>query len=246
MVVWWTDDAGYWALEVKSLWYFNGLVGAQEHLALAFGTYLPGMQLLQWWAMHAMGTWSEPALYATLFISYAAFLLPLLDGISWRQWWAIPLMLAGMLAFPVWGNAFSYTILSVDTVLALCFGYALARIWRLRPHDRAGLWAVGLALCAMTLLKQTGVLFAAFAIIWLLALKRERGGHGGWAMGLCCAAPPLCCWAAGCCFAGLRESAVCTPPACLIRSGRYSAATMCRRRTLPRLRPTCSEPCSRR
>ena len=82
MVVWWTDDAGYWALEVKSLWYFNGLVGAQEHLALAFGTYLPGMQLLQWWAMHAVGTWSEPTLYATLFISYAAFLLPLLDGVS--------------------------------------------------------------------------------------------------------------------------------------------------------------------
>lgn len=205
MVVWWTDDAGYWALEVKSLWYFNGLVGAQEHLALAFGTYLPGMQLLQWWVMHAMGTWSEPALYATLFISYAAFLLPLLDGVSWRQWWAIPLMLAGMLAFPVWGNAFSYTILSVDTVLALCFGYALARIWRLRPHDRAGLWAVGLALCAMTLLKQTGVLFAAFAIIWLLALKRERGGHGGWAMGLCCATPfvLLGSWMLFCRLAGI-------------------------------------------
>ena len=62
MVVWWGDDAGYWALETKSLWYYGGLVGADQHLALFYGTYLPGMQLVQWWAMHAFGQWSEPVL----------------------------------------------------------------------------------------------------------------------------------------------------------------------------------------
>ena len=56
MVVWWGDDSGYWALEVKSLWAYGGLVGADRHLALSFGTYPPGVQLLQWWAMHALGS----------------------------------------------------------------------------------------------------------------------------------------------------------------------------------------------
>lgn len=90
MVVWWTDDAGYWALEVKSLWHYGGLVGADQHLALYYGTYLPGMQLIQWWAMHAFGQWSEPVLYSSLFITYAAFLLPLFDRVSWRRWWILP------------------------------------------------------------------------------------------------------------------------------------------------------------
>lgn len=147
MVVWWTDDAGYWALEVKSLWHYGGLVGADQHLALYYGTYLPGMQLIQWWAMHAFGQWSEPVLYSSLFITYAAFLLPLFDRVSWRRWWILPFVLAGMVTFPLWGNALSYIVLSVDTALAVCFGYALVRIWKLEPNDRQACGAL-VCLCA--------------------------------------------------------------------------------------------------
>ena len=190
MVVWWGDDSGYWALEAKSLWYYGGLVGADRHLALQFGTYPPGVQLLQWWAMHALGQWSEPALYATLFIAYAAFLLPLFERVRWKRCWLIPFAFAGALAFPYWGSVLSYVILSVDTALALCFGYALVRIWRLKPDDRAGLWAVGLPLCALVLIKQTGVVFALLAIVFLLLIKRGRGlpRSGAW---LCCLSPAL-------------------------------------------------------
>ena len=194
MVVWWTDDAGYWALEVKSLWHYGGLVGADQHLALYYGTYLPGMQLIQWWAMHAFGQWSEPVLYSSLFITYAAFLLPLFDRVSWRRWWILPFVLAGMVSFPLWGNALSYIVLSVDTALALCFGYALVRIWKLEPNDRAGLWGIGLSLCAMVLIKQIGILFAWLAIALMLVLG-----------------PP---WAAGCCFARSQASAGFIRPAC--------------------------------
>ncbi len=175
MVVWWVDDAGYWALEVKSLWHYGGLVGADQHLSLFYGTYLPGMQLVQWWAMHAFGEWNESVLYASLFISYTAFLLPLFDRVSWRHWWVLPFVLVGVVAFPLWGNALSYITLSVDTALALCFGYTLVRIWQLKPGDRAGLLSIGLALCAMVLIKQIGILFALLAIVLLWVLGRWRG-----------------------------------------------------------------------
>src|SRR5699024_4063541 len=108
-------------------------------------------------------------------ITYAALLLPLLERVRWKRCWLVPFAFAGVLAFPYWGSVLSYVILSVDTVLALCFGYALVRIWRLKPGDRAGLWAVGLALCAMVLIKQSGAFFAALAIVFMLVMKRGRG-----------------------------------------------------------------------
>lgn len=204
MVVWWGDDSGYWALEAKSLWAYGGLVGADRHLALSFGSYPPGVQLLQWWVMRALGQWSESALYATLFITYAAFLLPLFERMRWKRCWLAPFAFAGALAFPYWGSVLSYVILSVDTVLALCFGYALVRIWRLEPGDRAGLWAEGLSLCALVLIKQTGLLFAALAIVFLLLMKRGRGlpRSGVW---LCCLSPALiwASWQIFCRAAGL-------------------------------------------
>ncbi len=204
MVVWWGDDAGYWALETKSLWYYGGLVGADQHLALFYGTYLPGMQLVQWWAMHAFGQWSEPVLYASLFIAYAAFLLPLFDRVSWRRSWILPFVFVGVVAFPLWGNALSYIILSVDTALALCFGYALARIWQLKPGDRAGLLGIGLSLCAMVLIKQIGILFALLAIVLMLVLGRW---HGHRRAGLCaCWLSPIAIlgsWTLFCSLAGI-------------------------------------------
>lgn len=206
MVVWWGDDSGYWALEVKSLWAYGGLVGADRHLALSFGTYPPGVQLLQWWAMHALGQWSEPALYATLFITYAALLLPLLERVRWKRCWLVPFAFAGVLAFPYWGSVLSYVILSVDTVLALCFGYALVRIWRLKPGDRAGLWAVGLALCAMVLIKQSGAFFAVLAIVFMLVMKRGRGlSRSGIWLSLLSPALVFASWTLFCRAAGLTS-----------------------------------------
>ena len=177
MVVWWGDDSGYWALEVKSLWAYGGLVGADRHLALSFGTYPPGVQLLQWWAMHALGQWSEPALYATLFITYAALLLPLLERVRWKRCWLVPFAFAGVLAFPYWGSVLSYVILSV-----------------------------GLALCAMVLIKQSGAFFAALAIVFMLVMKRGRGlSRSGIWLSLLSPALVFASWTLFCRAAGLTS-----------------------------------------
>ena len=132
------------------------------------------------------------------------FLLPLFDRVSWRRWWILPFVLAGMVSFPLWGNALSYIVLSVDTALALCFGYALVRIWKLEPNDRAGLWGIGLSLCAMVLIKQIGILFAWLAIALMLVLGRWRRQPraGLW---LCCLTPlaALGSWMLFCSLTGI-------------------------------------------
>lgn len=172
MVVWWWDDVAYWAMEPKSLWALNGLAGASDHWALAYATYTPGIQVLQWWVMHAVGEWRESLLYFTLFITYGAYLLPLCSRLRWKHFYLIPVFFIGMIALPAWGNAASYTSLSVDTALAICFGYVLVQIWRLRERDGWGLCSIALGLCALVLIKQTGALLALLAILFFLLMKR--------------------------------------------------------------------------
>lgn len=135
MTVWWRDDVVHWALLPKSLWAYNGLLDGAHHLNPTFGAYPPGMQVLQWWVMHALGEWSEPALFGTLFCCYAALLLPLLGRMRWRRAWLVPFAVAGLIALPVWANSTCYAALSVDTVLAACFGYTLVRVYDLDRRD---------------------------------------------------------------------------------------------------------------
>ena len=96
---------------------------------------------------------------------------------------------------------------------ALCFGYALVRIWKLEPNDRAGLWGIGLSLCAMVLIKQIGILFAWLAIALMLVLGRWRRQPraGLW---LCCLTPLAALGQLDCCFARSQAAAGFIRPAC--------------------------------
>lgn len=188
MVVWWRDDVAHWALMPKSLWAYNGFLDGAHHLNPTFGGYLPGMQVLQWWVLHALGEWSEPALYATLFSCYAAFLLPLVGRMRWKRVWLAPLATAALLALPAWANSTCYAVLSVDTALAACFGYTLVRIYELNRRDGPGLLAVALGLCGLVLIKQIGVVFAVIAMVMMAVLGRCRAQGRARGAVLACAA----------------------------------------------------------
>lgn len=174
MTVSWRDDLAYWALQPKSLWIYNGFLNGAHHLNPTFGTYTPGIQLLQWWTMHALGEWSEPVLYATLFSCYAVFLLPFLERMCWKRAWLFPLAAAVLVTLPVWANSTCYTALSVDTVLASCFAYTLVRIYDLSRRDGLGLCSVAMGLCGLILIKQIGCMFALLAIAMMITLGRCR------------------------------------------------------------------------
>ena len=188
MAVWWQDDLRQWALEPKSLWLLGGLVDGSRHLGVPYGSYTPGLQVFQWWMMHVIGEWHEGTLYFALMISYCVFLLPLLNALRWRQAYWIPVFLIFCVAFPVWGNVTSYSFLSVDTSLSLCFGYTLVQIWRLRKNDISRLVSIGFGLCGLVLIKQVGALLAAFAIVLLLLWKRPHGQRR-LALALCLCSP---------------------------------------------------------
>ena len=174
MVVWWRDDLVHWGLQVKSLWFFHGLVDGAHSLNARFGDYPPGIQVLQWLMIHAEGTWSERTLYFILFTTYAVFLLPLFSRVPWRRAYWMPLMLLFLIAFPTWGNVLSYVFLGVDTSLSLCFGYALLLAWEHRRGERFTYAAFALALCGMLAIKQIGLLLAVFALVLFTLRTHEK------------------------------------------------------------------------
>lgn len=204
MVVWWADDVFYWALEPKGLWYLGGLSDSLGSIVDGFATYTPGMPVMQWQVLHFFNDYSESLLYYTLYLSYAIFLLPLTSKLTWRQWWAIPLLCVALIALPLLGNALSYTFLGVDTALASCFAFVLI-ILRREPRDRLALL---LGLCGLVLIKENGILLCLLALIFALMERGNKSNHqvspnGAW---YCWFAPlfTIGAWAAFCLWKGYK------------------------------------------
>lgn len=188
------DELNYWAVEVKSLWYHNGLVDASHHSALQFSSYTPGMQLIEWWYMHVVGVWRENVLYFALFYTNALFLLPFMRKTTFRQWPSIPLfVLAGVLAPTVFSGAV-YTMLSTDASVGILFGYALFMLWQAENEERFIPLAVGSSLSALVIAKQAGFIWAVFALLFFVFVTRKRRTivrRYAWAFAL---AAPLVVW----------------------------------------------------
>lgn len=165
MVVWWADDVYYWALEPKALWFLGGFSDAAGSLAPDFATNTPGVQLIQWLFLRFSGTFAEANLYLALYLTVIVYLLPLCEGITWKRWWAIPLMGGALIALPLLADALSYTFLGVDAALAACFAFVLITLEekRVQPFALAG------GLCGLVLIKQTGafLLLAAAGYLWV-------------------------------------------------------------------------------
>ena len=173
--VWWYDDIRYWALEPKSLFYSGGFTDAAHHLAPKFAAYTPGLPLLQWLGLIAYGDWNESVPFFVLFEFCLCLLAPFSQKITWKKAYWTPLFLAFAIIFPTVFNAFHYYTLSVDTALGLCFGYALCLLWRIRQPGGASAWRITsltLALCAMVMVKQVGLLLWGLSLALLLVLPR--------------------------------------------------------------------------
>lgn len=172
-----TDDLYEWALQPMSLLVRDGLTGPTLHLSPRFMTYTPGVALFQWIGLSLHGEWAEGTAFLWLWILYAAYLLPLTSGLSWREAWKIPLWTGAIVLLPAVLQTDAYRTLRVDSVLGICLALCIVYAWRLlhEPEGRR-FWIMALILClsALTLIKQTGIAWALLPVLMLLALDRKR------------------------------------------------------------------------
>lgn len=201
-----SDDLNYWAVQAKSLWYSQGLVDGLHHCAPRFSSYTPGMQLVAWWYMHLAGSWTEGVLYFAQFFTNVLWLLPLLRRSTFRQWWAVPLFVVAAVCGPTALSNTVYCTLWTDNTLGFLFGYVLYQLWHASQGDRMAPLAVGAALCALVLTKQTGMLWVAAALAFFLLVRRPQGqglSAGRWALAFAAPLAAQCSWLLFCQVQGL-------------------------------------------
>lgn len=168
------DEFNFWATEARSLWTSGGIVPASRCLTPRYGDYPMGAQLLQWLTLTAFGRWDERLLYFSLYFFDLILLLPLLSRLSFRRWPLIPLVAALCVLAPTALSSAVYSTLSVDGTLGFLLGYALCMLWQAKTGGRYERVCASLALCALVLTKQTGVLLAVLAAVFSLAVVRPK------------------------------------------------------------------------
>ncbi len=182
-VVSWWDDYNFWATDVKSLFYLDGFAGKYANAAPEFGDYPPGTQLMKWWFLHfSPAEFREGLMFAGYYFMNLAFLCPLLKVIRKRNVFAMAAGAAVLWFFPAVAEAFWCDGCCADLTMAVVYGAFLVSVADKKNHERLFYYGrQALFLMILVLCKNTGVIWAAFGILFdvgyhFLVLRREKNG----------------------------------------------------------------------
>jgi len=169
-VVSWWDDINFWATDVKSLYYLNGLAGKYGNVAPEFGDYPPGGQLIKWWFLHFdPHHFREGLAFAGYYFMNLVFMLPLLRKMSGRNVLVIAGMAASLWLLPGIAEVYGYDGFCADLTLACIYGgFLFAVIDRKGKKDSFYYGRLMLYLSVLVLVKSVGFIWALFGLIFLV------------------------------------------------------------------------------
>ena len=166
------DDLNYWATSVYALYSRNGLEPIHANVAMGYGSYPLGMQLLEWWFMHAFSRgWQDRWLFIAYGILTFSFVLPVFRHYR-KAWYMAPVY--GLLTLLLTSFACSFSLkLSPDVFMGTVYANCLLCSIRAsqqenRRHLQEILIAAQLYLLAVT--KSVGMLWAVFALVFHILL----------------------------------------------------------------------------
>ncbi|MBP3646094.1 MAG: hypothetical protein J6K55_06680 [Clostridia bacterium] len=163
------DEFSYWATQTRSFYVSNGLVNGMQTCCKAHASYVPGMQLIEWWFMHLRGEWHEGTLYSALFLINTVFFLPLTEHFSWKKPHQILFFTAGAILLPTAISSAPYHFLHVNSTLGALYGLILYTIQKESEHRH---FMLAVQMTALVLIKQTGILWVLFALLFILCVQR--------------------------------------------------------------------------
>ncbi len=171
------DDFHYNATFPKDCWFY-GTMPTGTHLATYYKSYFPLQQLFLYWGFQSSG-FSEPMMFGYKMVLIYSLLMPLFQRINVHK--GITLILA--VIFPVvLPFLFMYEVqesLSMDTVIACFFIYAMIRILYEKKRDWLCYYSILTALMCLTLMKTISILFTIVCLgAWMTDhLFRSRLDH---------------------------------------------------------------------
>lgn len=167
VTVW--DDFHYNATFPKDMFYY-GTMPSGSHSATFYRSYPPLMQLFFYWGFQGAKTFSEPMMFQyKMFLIYTC-MLPIFKLVSTVETFLNKLILSIVIfALPY---LFMYELmesLSMDTFMAVLFGYSLIGVIYNKKQDILSYTGIISSLACLTLVKQISPLFSVIVLgTWLV------------------------------------------------------------------------------
>ena len=176
------DSFSHWGDVVKSMTLLDDF-GTNAASLTEFKSYPPGISLFQYLyektgSLLCGGTsFTEWYLYHAYQVMLAAFVAPFFSGLNHKKPAVGVICALCVFAAPLVMYYNTYDSLYVDSLLGILSGCAMASMVCFERDDAAGYLNILSAIFMMVLIKDAGMLFAAFALISLL-LRQLTAGKG--------------------------------------------------------------------
>lgn len=164
--VWYSDEFGYWAPMLKTLWIYDGI--PKVKYLWMYSNYPLGMPIIEWFGLFLRGKYVEKYSYMIRLIFDFSFMTPMILDLSYRlkkRW--TPVLAVVIFLTPNLFAYTSYTTLSVDLDLALVFSFFIYRILIEEKYGIRFFVDAGLATSTILLIKSLSIIFVFYAWLFL-------------------------------------------------------------------------------
>ena len=176
------DAFSHWGDVVKSMTLLDDF-GTNAASLTEFKSYPPGISLFQYFyektgsLLHGGTRYTEWFLYHAYQVMLAAFVAPVFSRLSHRKPATALICSICVFAAPLVMYYNTYDSLYVDSLLGILSGCAMAMMVFYERDDTAGYLSILSAIVMMVLIKDAGMLFAAFAVASLLVRQMTVGNR---------------------------------------------------------------------
>lgn len=178
------DELGVWAIEVKTMYYVDGLSLPNMHTSFEYANYLPGQMLIEWWFCHlSPSQFNEGLIFFGYFSIYYFIVTPLLVCRNSQSKWGVDLI-RGLVMIPILfviPSAFcvhEYSMLSVELPISAVFSALMYSLFDTKLYTKAyaGIKWIVLSML-LVLLKSDAVIFLVlvyFTAFILMYIDRKK------------------------------------------------------------------------
>lgn len=181
------DELGVWALEVKTMFYTDGLSLPNMHTSIGYANYIPGQMLLEWWFCHLYPSrFIDKLMFCGYYSIYYFMMAPLFirrcEQNKLRTFVRNLIMIPILFVLPSAFCTEEYTMLSVELLIGAVFVSIMYSLFDAQAHTKAYIKMQWLALSIMLImLKMDAILFLILAHLTALLLihmdRRDTGSE---------------------------------------------------------------------
>ena len=164
-----SDDLGCWALEAKSIFFYDGFAPKFRNAAYSYGRYFPGTSLFRWWVCHLFGQFRDGFLFVGSGWLFVFLLSPVLACCTYSMAFAPLSAVAGGVLFlllPGTINHMAYLSIGAEALMGAAFAGAFIVLFSEKRDISRPLLASYLFL--LCFFKLSGVFFTLVVLLFCL------------------------------------------------------------------------------